>query len=113
MEQLRSWQRRVHEPYIAIDPSRLGRLWNWPRYYAASHFLNDAHGCSTTAYQLLVAAPSPRAIPVGMAMLVSGLSRRNDVRGLLLSLFRGMGDPYFVYDEASAHACTLRWNHLR
>jgi hypothetical protein len=192
--QLRAWQRLVHDPYIAPDPARLDRSWNWPRYYAASHFLNDAHGRLTDAFQLLVPAPDGSAIPVGMAMLVSGyphpgrpqdmstfvwfltaapqqalrdlglahrfvvlpllldtavqisrwqglegrvalhadhrgtrdqqddlvrrykacgLTRRNHLRGLWLSLFRKMDDRYFVYDEASAHACTLRWNHLR
>ena len=42
-----------------------------------------------------------------------GLIRRNQLRGLLLSLFRRMDDRYFVYDGASAHACTPRWNSLR
>jgi len=42
-----------------------------------------------------------------------GLTRRNHLKGSLLSLFRRMDDRYFVYDSASAQVCTLKWDHLR
>ena len=42
-----------------------------------------------------------------------GLTRRIELKNVVLSLFRRMDDRYFVYDEASAHACTLRWDLLR
>lgn len=42
-----------------------------------------------------------------------GLTRRIELKNVVLSLFRRMDDRYFVYDEAGAHACTLRWDFLR
>jgi hypothetical protein len=42
-----------------------------------------------------------------------GLTRRRELKHAVLSLFRRMDDRYFVYDEAGAHACTLRWDFLR
>jgi hypothetical protein len=192
--ELGAWQRLIHEPFIAPDPDRLDRDWNWPRYLTASYLLNDVHGRLTEAFQIVVRSPIGRAVPVGLAMLVSGyphpggpdemstfvwfltstpssalhafgvmdrfvvmpllldtavqasrwqglrgrvalhadhrgtprqqddlvrrylacgLSRRNYLKGSLLSRFRKMDDRYFVYDEVSAHACTLKWNHLR
>jgi hypothetical protein len=193
-EQLLRWQRAIHDPFIKPDSARLDRDWNWPRYLTASYLLNDANGRLTEAFQILVRAPGGAAVPVGMAMLVSGyphpgrigdsctfvwfltstpatalrahgitdrfvvlpllldtavqarrwqglvgrialhaddrgtdrqrddlvrryiacgLTRRNHLNGLLLSLSRRMDDRYFVYEEAGAHACTLRWDHLR
>jgi hypothetical protein len=192
--ELGNWQRLIHAPFIAQDTTRLDRAWNWPRYLTASYFLNDVHGRLTEAFQIVVSSPSGRAVPVGLAMLVSGyphqggagemstfiwfltsapavalrafgvtdrfvvmpllldtavqasrwqglhgrvalhadhrgtpsqqddlvkrylacgLTRRNHLKGSLLSRFRRMDDRYFVYDEASAHACTLKWDPLR
>ena len=42
-----------------------------------------------------------------------GLRRQAHLRGFFLSLFRRMDERYFVYGQASAHACTLKWNYLR
>jgi len=192
--ELGNWQRLIHEPFIATDPARLDRGWNWPRYLSASYLLNDVHGRLTEAFQIVISSPTGRAVPVGLAMLVSGyphpgeagemstfvwfltstpasalhsfgvtdrfvvmpllldtavqasrwqglrgrvalhadhrgppkqqddlvkrylacgLTRRNHLKGSLLSRFRRMDDRYFVYDTASAHACTLKWDHLR
>lgn len=192
--ELGNWQRLIHEPFIATDPSRLDKNWNWPRYLTASYLLNDVHGRLTEAFQIVISSPTGRAVPVGLAMLVHGyphpgepgqmstfvwfltstpasalrafgvtdrfvvmpllldtavqasrwqglqgrvalhadhrgtrkqqddlvkryldygLVRRNHLKGSLLSLFRRMDDRYFLYDTASAHACTLKWEHLR
>lgn len=62
----------IHDPYIATDPARLDRAWNWPRYLTASYLLNDLHGRLTEAFQIVVSSPSGRPVPVGLAMLVSG-----------------------------------------
>jgi hypothetical protein len=192
--ELGNWQRLIHEPFIATDPTRLDQSWNWPRYLTASYLLNDVQGRLTEAFQIVISSPTGRAVPLGLAMLVHGypypgepgemstfvwfltstpasalrafgitdrfvvmpllldtavqasrwqglqgrvalhadhrgtrkqqddlvkrylaygLIRRNHLKGSLLSLFRRMDDRYFVYDMASAHACTLKWEHLR
>ncbi|MDM0116801.1 hypothetical protein QTI66_32210 [Variovorax sp. J22R133] len=193
-QELVSLQRLIHELFIAPDVARLDRAWNWPRYLTASYLLNDLHGRLTEAFQIVVSSPTGRAVPVGLAMLVSGyphpgeagemstfvwfltsapaaalrafgvtdrfvvmpllldtavqasrwqglhgrvalhadhrgtpkqqddlvkrylacgLTRRNHLKGSLLSRFRRMDDRYFAYDIASAHACTLKWDPLR
>ncbi len=194
LRELRNWHRFIHDPYIAPDPGRLDRSWSWPRYLMASYVLNDLSGRLTQAFQLVVASPTGRNVPVGLAMLVSGYAHPGEARArstfvwflsstppaalrslgiphrfvvlpLLLdtavqasrwqglggrtalhadhhgtsqqqkalaeryrrcgmenlrhlnrswlSFLRLMDDRYFVYNLASAHACTLRWNHLR
>lgn len=194
LRELRNWHRFIHDPFIAPDPARLDRDWSWTRYLMASYVLNESHGRLTEAFQIVVASPSGRSVPVGLAMLVTGyphpgeasamstfvwfltstpqaalvsmgvtdrfvvmpllldtavqasrwhgldgrtslhadhrgtrrqqddlvkrylrcgLQRRSYLRGSLLSLFRRMDDRYFVYDLASAHACTLKWDPLR
>lgn len=194
LRELRNWHRFIHDPYIAPDPARLDRAWNWPRLLMASYAVNDLAGRATHAFQLVVASPTGRSVPVGLAMLVSGyphpgedsaqatfvwflsstpkgalqslgIDRRYVVMPLLLdtaiqvsrwqglegrtalhadnrgthtqqadlleryrrcgmhnpkhlnqsvlSLFRRMDDRYFVYNMASAHAFSLKWDHLR
>lgn len=194
LREFRNWHRFVHDPFIAPDPSRLDRTWSWTRYLMASYVLNESHGRLTEAFQIVVASPTGRNVPVGLAMLVTGyphpgeasamstfvwfltstppaalaamgvtdrfvvmpllldtavqasrwhglggrtslhadhrgtkpqqydlvkrylrcgLASRRHLKGILLSFFRRMDDRYFVYDMASAHACTLKWDPLR
>jgi hypothetical protein len=194
LRELRNWHRLIHDPFIATDPARLDRSWSWTRYLIASYVLNESHGRLTEAFQIVVASPTGRSVPVGLSMLVTGyphpggveamstfvwfltstpkaalvsmgvtdrfvvmpllldtavqasrwhglggrtslhadhrgtkrqqddlvqrylrcgLTRRRHLQGSLLSVFRRMDDRYFVYDAASAHACTLKWNPLR
>jgi hypothetical protein len=194
LRELRNWHRFIHDPFIAPDAARLDRSWSWTRFLIASYVLNDSHGRLTEAFQLVVASPTGRSVPVGLALLVSGyphpgepgamssfvwfltstppaalsalgvterfvvlpllldtavqasrwhglggrialhadrhgtaqqqddlvrrylrcgLVQRRHVKGWFLSLLRRMDDRYFVYDLASAHACTLRWDRLR
>ena len=194
LRELRNWHKFIHDPFIAPDLARLDRSWSWTRFLMASYVLNEPLGRLTEAFQIVVASPSGRTVPVGLAMLVSGyphpgeagamstfvwfltstpqaallslgvterfvvmpllldtaiqasrwhglggrtalhaeqsgtkqqqddLVRRylrcglvpqSHLKGLFLSLFRRMDERYFVYDLASAHACTLKWNLLR
>lgn len=79
--ELGDWQRLIHDPYIAPDPARLDRSWHWPRYLTASYLLNDVHGRLTEAFQISVSSPTGRAVPVGVAMLVSGYPHPGEEMG--------------------------------
>lgn len=79
LRELRNWHRFVHDPFIAPDLSRLDRAWSWPRYLMASYVLNESHGRLTEAFQIVVASPTGRVVPVGLAMLVTGYPHPGEI----------------------------------
>lgn len=63
-----TWQRLIHDPYIA-PAGGIGADWDWPALYLACNGLEVAAGRQATTFQIRVADAAGRAVPIAQCML--------------------------------------------